>query len=530
MPFRSTITALALALFVGLAAGLSARADQVDDDLDAARIKARAGKHDEALALVDALVGRHEDDPRGYVERARILRDLDRPREAADATERARALLAAWRKSAPAGAVKEVDDGVAALAGDLLGYRDAARSEIEAYRTKALVIARRLLDAGREWEGLFILDELVQVASGDDAEIAALVASVDAAVRRDYEGWKAEGPATTDELDADAKALLDRNLDAARRALRSKDWAEARLSAKAALEVSPEDVAALLALAEAHAGAGRDDDAVRAVLRALGAPKGEGRRARSQADRVVRELGKLSADLEEFAEARAETARAIIRQRKKAARAASTHDAEWLGHLASRIAPADPTVVDAVGDEVARRTGRLPRTAASAKAAAAAREWVVVFRADDPALWDTDTDEGEDRRATRIETAARSIRYLRLRRLDTDEAVIVAVTHADLAADGDADRYSWQGSKHAAEGALHLGIDDANRKWTFRDGGRIMISARGCGGWGFGHKVHANDTQYWSWASHEIGRTVFEVAVTARDLSEEERRLLLAGD
>lgn len=157
----------------------------------------------------------------------------------------------------------------------------------------------------------------------------------------------------------------------------------------------------------------------------------------------------------------------------------------------------------------------------------AAAGWVVLFRSRYPEDWDT-FQGGIERYAIPLTSAPTEVRYLRLRRMDTHAAVMIPVTHEALGKAATTGRFGWCGGKVMNEGGLHLGIDSTDYERTFRDGGTIMVSSgRSTGGWGFGHKVHVNDAQYWSWAGAEIAPVVFEIAVTGRDLTDEERPFLL---
>jgi hypothetical protein len=180
-------------------------------------------------------------------------------------------------------------------------------------------------------------------------------------------------------------------------------------------------------------------------------------------------------------------------------------------------------------DEAERITAGLRGAQAQLDAIRAEGDWVVLFRSSKPEDWNTHVDQG-DRKAMPLEFAPDGTRFLRLRRLDTEAAVILEVSRDALGQDATSGQYGWQGAKVLNAGGLHLGIDNAEWKLTFRDGGRVMIgNGRSTSGWGFGHKVHQNDAQYAAWAGEEVPLgVVFEVAVTARDLEEEETKLLLA--
>lgn len=149
--------------------------------------------------------------------------------------------------------------------------------------------------------------------------------------------------------------------------------------------------------------------------------------------------------------------------------------------------------------------------------------WAILFRSSDPAIWNTDHQKGESSFAVTLDKAPRLARWVRLRRMDTKEYAIVPITKEKLsqrATDGDV---AWEGSCQFGQGGRHLGIDKKEWHCTVRDGGKIMVTHdRGNRGWGFGHKVHVNDAQYWSWAGEEIPETVLEIAVKAGPLTRAE--------
>jgi hypothetical protein len=176
--------------------------------------------------------------------------------------------------------------------------------------------------------------------------------------------------------------------------------------------------------------------------------------------------------------------------------------------------------------EAERIQGAQRRVQAELDGLRAAEGWVVLFRSIHPEDWNTSHDDGE-RLAVPLDQAPRELRFVRLRRVDTQQAVILAMTFDRLGQDAQDGQYGWSGARTVNEGGVHLGIGNEAWTLTFRDGGKILIGPHSESGWGFGHKVHANDHQYWAWAGDEIGPTAFEVAVTARDLTDDERGLLL---
>ena len=135
--------------------------------------------------------------------------------------------------------------------------------------------------------------------------------------------------------------------------------------------------------------------------------------------------------------------------------------------------------------------------------------WVVLFRSSDPLVWNTDTNKGAVTAAT-VSKAPRLTAYVRIRRMDTKDFVILALTKPQLTQRATDGEFAWEGSLQFAQGGRHLGIDKAAWHCDVRDGGRIMVTHdRGNRGWGFGHKVHVNDKRCWSWEGEEIPETVF---------------------
>jgi predicted Zn finger-like uncharacterized protein len=161
-----------------------------------------------------------------------------------------------------------------------------------------------------------------------------------------------------------------------------------------------------------------------------------------------------------------------------------------------------------------------------------AERWTVLFRSDDPTVWDTDS-KGE-KFAIPLKKAPTAIHYLRLRRMDTGQFLIVAMTrnllHKATQPDGARDS-GWNGTCKDEWGARHLGIAQGLRRKFPMENGRICILNDGWDGWfgsGFGHKAFRDNTgQYYSWEGFEIPKTVFEIAVTAEPLTAEEQRRLI---
>jgi hypothetical protein len=153
--------------------------------------------------------------------------------------------------------------------------------------------------------------------------------------------------------------------------------------------------------------------------------------------------------------------------------------------------------------------------------------WTVLFRSDDPRVWDSDS-KGE-RFAIPLKKAPGVIHYLRLRRMDTGQFLIVGMTrnllHKATQPDGSRDS-GWNGTGKDEWGARYLGIAQGPRHKFPMENGKICILNDGWDGWfgsGFGHKAFRDNTgQYYSWDGFEIPKTVFEIAVTAEKLTPEE--------
>ena len=91
----------------------------------------------------------------------------------------------------------------------------------------------------------------------------------------------------------------------------------------------------------------------------------------------------------------------------------------------------------------------------------APKGWMVLFRLADPSVWNTDSPD-EAKFAMPVAHAPKDIRYLRLKRMDTGETLIVSVRHADLAQTPkqmpDHQDFVWNGAANEMHRARHLGI------------------------------------------------------------------------
>ena len=156
--------------------------------------------------------------------------------------------------------------------------------------------------------------------------------------------------------------------------------------------------------------------------------------------------------------------------------------------------------------------------------------WTVLFRSDDPAVWNTDS-PGE-RFAIPVRRAHSRIRYLRLKRVDTGEVVILAITHRQLALNDMPNPIAghwWNGTAREGWGARHLGIVQTPGRPTSEHEivGLVVTAEHIYVGSGFGWESYVNDRQRYCWRGKEIPRTAFEIAVTADALTPAEQRNLV---
>jgi hypothetical protein len=169
--------------------------------------------------------------------------------------------------------------------------------------------------------------------------------------------------------------------------------------------------------------------------------------------------------------------------------------------------------------------------------------WIVLFRSDDPSLWNTDS-PGENF-ALPVSRAPRASRFLRLKRMDTGEALIIAISLAGLTAPLNsfpAEGCVWNGApstelagRLVGKGVRMLGIAEGPAtRITFQVDTFVVALSRDlrcCRGSGFAAKFStkpkAVEQQFYSWKGQPIAKTGFEIAVTADELTEQEKPLLV---
>ena len=182
-----------------------------------------------------------------------------------------------------------------------------------------------------------------------------------------------------------------------------------------------------------------------------------------------------------------------------------------------------PGLTGFVKDRVEKRMEEGAATGASVAGA-----WTVIFRSANPAIWNTDIKQGRNAFAMSLAKVPDRVKYLRLKRCDTDDYVIIEMSKERLGTTSNDGRIGWNGKCFLACDTRWLGIydkaDDVNVPGhLFTDAGQNL-----CGGWGFGSKSYALGKQFYGWSGVEIPDTVFEIAVKSGPLSATERKCLLS--
>ena len=189
--FRAVIVSVVVGLICAITLGLGSPlvADSLGDKVDDARIKARAGKVEDALADLDKLASQFPDDVRVHFYRAKFLLDLDRTNAAADALENAVAALKKYEaKGGKSPDIRDLKPSILKDSKNLLKYRVKVRKLLRDYRTKSLPLIRKLIAEGRPLEASYVLDELSAALGEEDDELAKLSETIELAIAKSDEG------------------------------------------------------------------------------------------------------------------------------------------------------------------------------------------------------------------------------------------------------------------------------------------------------------------------------------------------------
>jgi len=177
-----------------------------------------------------------------------------------------------------------------------------------------------------------------------------------------------------------------------------------------------------------------------------------------------------------------------------------------------------------------------PESDASASPDDGNHGWTILFRASDPNLWNSDSDN-EGAFSIALDDSAVDFRWLRMRRIDTNEAAIIPLTRDNLLKLTELDDgvfWNGTGRQVTSNGRTHRKLGIATRAFSrrYKSKGVLIlnpprVSGSGWSGWGFGKIALIHSPQYFAWAGERIPETVFEISVTNGDLSTEEKAELV---
>jgi hypothetical protein len=150
--------------------------------------------------------------------------------------------------------------------------------------------------------------------------------------------------------------------------------------------------------------------------------------------------------------------------------------------------------------------------------------WTILLCSDDPLLWNIPILNAQSY-AVSLSKAPRDMRYLRVRRMDTKQSVIVSCSVDALRELRIGPRSYWRGDKRLNRQACCLGIVDGTKRAPTSL--KLAVTRDGdFGGWGFGAFEGGEERQGYLWDGLPIDRTVLEIAVTARKLEPQEYQRL----
>ena len=153
-------------------------------------------------------------------------------------------------------------------------------------------------------------------------------------------------------------------------------------------------------------------------------------------------------------------------------------------------------------------------------------EWVVIFRSDDAAVWNTDRSTGTLSYAVPLGTIGGPVRYLRMTRQDTGDFVIIPMKAMWLDRSlivTATRRHGWYGLKSRNTGGGYgFGIYSRGSSRTSQ---RVNVTYEHWG-WGFGYDRRAKKSVR-TWAGRAIEKTALKIDVTNGDLTPAEAKYLL---
>jgi len=154
--------------------------------------------------------------------------------------------------------------------------------------------------------------------------------------------------------------------------------------------------------------------------------------------------------------------------------------------------------------------------------------WLVLFRGDSALYWDSDVDTPTSFAIPLSMIAEEEIRFLRIRRMDTGEEVIVPLTKEQfLAAGAISPNVLWASNRDKRSGLQMLGI--ASAAIPAADGSPWIAyeQKKPYGGWGFGAIWGQSDQPVSVWAGAQLFDIDLEIAVKNSSLDVREIRSVL---
>jgi len=152
--------------------------------------------------------------------------------------------------------------------------------------------------------------------------------------------------------------------------------------------------------------------------------------------------------------------------------------------------------------------------------------WTILFRSTNPLLWNIEVNNGDDY-SLPIKAVPAGMRYLRIRRMDTMDEVIIPCKRAEL------DQVHWptpraifRGDKRLNRQACVVAILDPSHAVDHSQPLIALTPEGWYSGWGFAESGEGIEKQAWVWDGQSIGLTEMEIAVTDRPLRTTEEKHL----
>lgn len=156
------------------------------------------------------------------------------------------------------------------------------------------------------------------------------------------------------------------------------------------------------------------------------------------------------------------------------------------------------------------------------------RRWKVLFLGTDSKTWNTTSDQWNSW-ARPLSEASEDMHFLRLRRLDTGDFIIIPLDKSHLGERFLQGPIGWGGDGFEHEDITHFGIFRTD--FTADQKGSVVVGRNGFTpytGWGFGHRHNVRDAGLtMAWQGQPIPTIPLEIAITTTPLNNDENRKLL---